>query len=111
MSVDTEVSKLLQSFIPGDTPVLESLVRLHADVQKQSHLDDRTYLLVRIAALVAADAPAVSYLANLAVADEIGVTVDDVRGVLIALGPLLGSARVLSGAEKALTAIAAARQL
>jgi hypothetical protein len=31
--------------------------------------------------------------------------------VLIALGPLVGSARVLSGAEKALQAIAAARQM
>jgi hypothetical protein len=111
MSVDTEVTKLLQSVVPGDTPLLESLVRLHADVQGQSGLDDRTYLLVRMAALVAVDAPATSYLANLTVADQVGVSVEDVRGVLIALGPLLGSARVLSGAEKALTAIAAARQM
>jgi hypothetical protein len=111
MQADTEVTKLLQSVVPGDTPVLESLIRLHAGVQEASGLDDRTYLMVRIAALVAVDAPATSYLANLTVSDQVGVTADDVRGVLIALGPLLGSARVLAGAEKALTAIAAARQL
>ena len=111
MSVDAEVTKLLKSAIPGDTPVLESLVRLHADVQAQSGLDDRMYLMVRIAALVAIDASATSYLANLTMADEVGITADDVRGVLIALGPLLGSARVLAGAEKALAAIAAARQM
>jgi 4-carboxymuconolactone decarboxylase len=111
MSVDAEVTKLLKSAIPGDTPVLESLIRLHADVQEQSGLDDRTYLLVRIAALVSVDASATSYLANLTMAEEAGITADDVRGVLIALGPLLGSARVLSGAEKALAAIAAARHM
>jgi 4-carboxymuconolactone decarboxylase len=111
MSVDTAVTELLQSFIPGEAPLVESLVRMHAGVQEQSGLDDRTYLLVRIAALVAVDAPAASYAVNLTVADEVGVTADDVRGVLIALGPLVGSARVLSGAEKALRAIGAARQM
>jgi 4-carboxymuconolactone decarboxylase len=111
MSVDAAVTQMLQSIIPGEAPLVESLIRMHADVQEQSGLDDRTYLLVRIAALVATDAPAASYLVNLTVADDVGVTADDVRGVLIALGPLVGSARVLSGAEKALTAIATARQM
>ena len=110
MSVDAAVTKALESIVPGEVPLLESLMRLHAGVQEQSGLDDRTYLLVRIAALVATDASAASYLVNLTVADEVGITADDVRGVLIALAPLVGSARVLSGADKALTAIAAARQ-
>jgi alkylhydroperoxidase/carboxymuconolactone decarboxylase family protein YurZ len=111
MSVDTAVTELLQSLIPGEAPLMESLVRMHADVQGQSGLDDRTYLLVRIAALVAADASATSYAVNLTAADDVGITAEDVRGVLIALAPLVGSARVLSGAEKALQAIAAARQI
>ena len=34
-------------------------------------------------------------LVNLPVADDLGVTADGVRGVLIALGPVVGSARVL----------------
>ena len=111
MSEDTVVTNLLESIVPGDAPLVESLIRMHVDTQEQSGLDDRTYLLVRIAALVATDASAASYLVNLTVADEMGITADDVRGVLIALGPLVGSARVLSGAEKALKAIAAARQM
>ena len=111
MSVDAAVTKILESIVPGEVPLVESLVRMHLDTQEQSGLDDRTYLLVRIAALVATDASAASYLVNLTVADEVGVTAEDVRGVLIALGPLVGSARVLSGAEKAVKAIAAARQL
>jgi alkylhydroperoxidase/carboxymuconolactone decarboxylase family protein YurZ len=101
----------MQSIVPGESPLVESLVRMHVDAQENSGLDDRTYLLVRIAALVATDASAASYVVNLTLADDAGVTADDVRGVLIALAPLVGSARVLSGAEKALTAIATARQL
>ncbi|GAA3387801.1 carboxymuconolactone decarboxylase family protein [Cryptosporangium minutisporangium] len=110
MSVDAVVTELLQALVPGEAPLLESLVQLQADTQEQSGLDDRTYLLVRIAALVAVDASAASYLVTLAVADEVGITADEVRGVLIALGPVVGSARVLSGAEKAMTAIASARR-
>jgi len=111
MSIDAAATKILQSIVPGEAPLVESLVRMHADVQERSGLDDRTYVMVRLAALVATDASAASYLINLTVADEIGITADDVRGVLIALAPLVGSARVLSGADKALTAIAAARQM
>jgi 4-carboxymuconolactone decarboxylase len=111
MSVGAPVTEVVQSIVPGEAPLVESLVRMHIDTQEQSGLDDRTYLLVRIAALVATDASAASYLVNLTVADHVGITADDVRGVLIALGPLMGSARVLSGAEKALKAIATARRM
>jgi hypothetical protein len=111
MSVDAAVREILQSIVPDESPLVESLAQMHVDTQERSGLDDRTYLLVRIAALVAIDASAASYLVNLAVADEVGITADDVRGVLIALGPLVGSARVMSGAEKAMQAIVTARQM
>ncbi|GID93781.1 carboxymuconolactone decarboxylase family protein [Amorphoplanes digitatis] len=111
MSVDDAVAALLESVLPGEAPLAETLMRMHSDVQARSGLDDRTYLLVRIAALVAVDAPASSYVVNLTVADELGITADDVRGVLIALAPLVGSARAFSGAEKALSALATARRL
>jgi 4-carboxymuconolactone decarboxylase len=111
MSVDAAVAQILQSIVPGEAPLVESLVRMHVNAQEQSGLDDRTYLLVRIAALVATDASSASYRVNLTAADDVGITADDVRGVLIALGPVVGSARVLSGAEKALKAIADARRM
>jgi hypothetical protein len=44
------------------------------------------------------------------VADAVGISADDVRGVLIALGPVVGSARAMSGAEKAMQAITAAQR-
>jgi len=111
MSVDAAIKEVLQSIVPGASPVVESIARMHAENQEQSGLDDRTFVLVRIAALVAIDASAASYLINLTIADDVGITADDVRGVLIALGPVVGSARVLSGADKALKAIATARQM
>jgi alkylhydroperoxidase/carboxymuconolactone decarboxylase family protein YurZ len=111
MSVDAAIEKTLESIVPGEAPLIETMVRMHAGTQQTSGLDDRTYLLVRVAALVAVDASPTSFLVTLAVADDVGVTADEVRGVLIALAPVLGSARVLSGAEKALQAVAAARQL
>ena len=110
MSVDAAVAEILKSIVPGESPLVESLARMQVDTQAQSGLDDRTYLLVRLAALVALDASSTSYLITLSVADAVGLTADDVRGVLIALGPVVGSARAMSGAEKALQAIAAARQ-
>jgi alkylhydroperoxidase/carboxymuconolactone decarboxylase family protein YurZ len=111
MSVDAAVNKALEEIIPGEAPLIETLVRMNADAQQRSGLDDRTYLLVRVAALVAVDASPTSFLATLAVADDLGVTADDVRGVLVAVAPVVGSARALAGAEKALQAVAAARQL
>ena len=53
-----------------DTPVLDLLARMHADAIKVSNLEPKTFVLVRLAALVALDAPAVSYALNLALADN-----------------------------------------
>ena len=40
-----------------ETPILDLLARMTADSLEASSLDDRTTMLVRIAALVAVDAP------------------------------------------------------
>ncbi len=56
-----------------DTPVLDLLARMTADSVGTSGLDAQTVALVRIAALVASDAPAVSYAQNLAAAGEVGL--------------------------------------
>ena len=78
----------------SDTPVLDLLGRMTADSLEASSLDERTTMLVRIAALVAVDAPPASYLLNLGVAAESGIDEDQIRGVLIAVAPIVGSARV-----------------
>ena len=51
-------------------------------------------MIARLAALVAVDAPAVSYLVNLEAGADVGVDADRVRGVLTAIAPIVGTARV-----------------
>ncbi len=77
-----------------DTPVLDLLASMTADSIAASSLDANTLALVRIAALAAVDAPTVSYLLNLEVAGEVGVDAEQIRGVLAAIAPIVGTARV-----------------
>jgi 4-carboxymuconolactone decarboxylase len=77
-----------------DTPVLDLLASMTADSIAASSLDPEKLALVRIAALVAVDAPPVSYLLNLEAAAELGVDAEQVRGVLAAIAPIVGTARV-----------------
>ncbi len=56
----------------SQTPVLDLLAKMTADSIDATSLDAETLMLVRIAALVAVDAPPASYLMNLGAAGEIG---------------------------------------
>jgi 4-carboxymuconolactone decarboxylase len=94
----------LSSIAMGDAPVLERLVAMNLDSMENSDLDQKTYFLVRLAALVAMDAAPVSYLINLGMAADAGVTLEDAQGTLIAIAPVIGSARVASAAGKVLRA-------
>jgi alkylhydroperoxidase/carboxymuconolactone decarboxylase family protein YurZ len=97
-------SQQLSSVADGDAPVLEQLAVMHLDTLHSSGLDERTYHLARLAALVAMDAAPVSYLVNLGMAADAGVSLDDARGALIAISPIVGSARIASAAGKLLRA-------
>ena len=94
----------LSSIAAGDAPVLERLVAMNLDSMEHSQLDQKTYFLVRLAALVAMDAAPVSYLINLGMAADSGVEVEDAQGMLIAIAPVVGTARVASAAGKVLRA-------
>ena len=63
-------------------------------------------MLVRIAALVAVDAPVVSYLLNLDAASDVGIDAEQIRGVLAAVAPIVGTARIASAAGKIAEALA-----
>ena len=88
------------------TPVLDLLATMTAASIAASDLDAQTLALVRIAALVAVDAPAVSYVLNLEAAAELGVDGDQVRGVLTAIAPIVGTARVASATGNIVKALA-----
>ena len=89
----------------SETPVLDLLASMTADSVEASSLDPQQIALVRIAALVASDAPAVSYALNLALASDLGLTPDDVRGVLTAIAPIVGTSRVAAATGRIVEAI------
>src|SRR5207342_3951982 len=91
-----------------DTPVLDLLAKMTADSIEASDLDEETLMLVRIAALVAVDAPPVSYMLNLGAAGEIGVDEDQVRGVFAAIAPIVGTARIATATGNVAKALAIA---
>ena len=84
----------------ADTPVLDLLASMTAGSLEASTLDVETLMLVRIAALVAVDAPPASYLFNLGAAADLDLDVDAVRGVLAAVAPIVGTTRVVSALGK-----------
>jgi 4-carboxymuconolactone decarboxylase len=95
----------------SQTPVLDLLASMTADSLEASSLDPETLMLVRIAALASVDAPAVSYLLNLGAANQIGVDAEQVRGVLAAIAPIVGTARVASATGKIVDALEVAIEI
>jgi hypothetical protein len=88
--------------VTAATPVLDTLVDLTAASVEHDSLAPREFMLVRMGALIAVDAPPASYLANAGAAADSGVTADDIQGVMIAVAPVVGTARVVSGGGKIL---------
>jgi len=95
----------------GETPVLDLLATMTAASVEASSLDPEQLMLVRIAALVATDAPPMSYLLNLGAADEVGVDAEQVQGVLAAIAPIVGTAHVVAAAGKIARALGIALDL
>ena len=88
-----------------DTPVLDTLADITVASVEHNSLAPRELMLTRIAALIAVDAPPASYLANARAADDSGVTADDLQGIMIAVAPVVGTARVVSAGGKILRAL------
>ena len=94
-----------------ETPVLDLLAGMTADSIEASDLDAETLMLVRIAALVAVDAPPASYLMNLGAAGELGIGEDQVRGVLAAVAPIVGTPRVVAATGNIVRALGFALEM
>jgi 4-carboxymuconolactone decarboxylase len=94
-----------------ETPVLDLLTKMTADSIGASSLDAEAVMLTRIAALVAVDAPPASYMLNLGAAAEIGIDVEQIRGVLAAIAPIVGTARIASATGNITRALGVALEL
>jgi alkylhydroperoxidase/carboxymuconolactone decarboxylase family protein YurZ len=86
---------------PEATPILDLLGDMTSrSIEAAAPLDAQTLMLVRIAALVAVDAPPVSYMLNLGAAGEVGADPERIRGVMAAVAPIVGTPRIASAAGR-----------
>jgi alkylhydroperoxidase/carboxymuconolactone decarboxylase family protein YurZ len=83
-----------------DPGYVEAVVGATAHGTAPAHLDGRSCSLGRIAALFAIDGPESSYGWATSAALAAGVTSDELVDLLIAVAPVIGSARVVSAAPK-----------
>jgi alkylhydroperoxidase/carboxymuconolactone decarboxylase family protein YurZ len=84
----------------SETPVLDTIAAINAVSLVESNLDPNTLILLRLAALVAIDAPALSYLAHVDPSVDAGVTLQQVQDVLVAVAPIVGTPRIVSASAK-----------
>ena len=82
----------------SETPVLDTLAAMTVDSVERCGLTPDTFMLTRIAALAASDAPPISYVANLDTARQAGLTAEQLQDVLVAIAPIVGTARVMTAA-------------
>ncbi len=84
----------------SDNPLLDTVLEMTSASVDRVEFSDEVLLLVRLAALVAVDAPPASYLVNLGAGFGTALTPDDARSVLIAVAPIVGAPRVVSASGK-----------
>jgi len=85
--------------------VLNALLRMHEGSLEESGLDPETFMLVRIAALTTLDAAPASWMVNLKISGEAGIAPERIVGTLIAIAPVIGTARVVSAAGSIVEAL------
>ena len=91
--------------MPAATPVLDTLADINTASIEHTHLMPRELMLARLAALVAVDAPPGSYLANAGAASDSGIAEQDVQDILIAVAPVVGTAKVVSAGGNLMRAL------
>jgi alkylhydroperoxidase/carboxymuconolactone decarboxylase family protein YurZ len=103
--VGAETHQTLAGLSAGNIEVLEEAVGLRDLNRAGSGLDARTFALVKIATLIALDAPPASYAWQIANAIEEGVTAEDFLGVLKAIAPQVGGPKVVAAAPEIMLAM------
>jgi 4-carboxymuconolactone decarboxylase len=104
-AVTPETHEALAGISAGRADVLEEVLALREAQLESSGLDERTFSLVQIAALIALDAPPASYAWQVANAVEAGVSAEDVLGVLRAVALQVGGPRVIAAAPEIMLAL------
>jgi alkylhydroperoxidase/carboxymuconolactone decarboxylase family protein YurZ len=103
--VDAATRDALHGLSLGDLEVLGEALELREAAQESSGLDARTFGLVKIAALIALDAPPASYLWQISNTLDAGATPAEIVGVLRAVAPQVGGPRVIGAAPEIMVAL------
>jgi hypothetical protein len=88
----------------NDELFIEQVLSIGLD-DDHSMLEPSACAVARLGALIALDAPPETYQWDTARALASGVTLDEIVGVLIAVAPMVGIARVVSAAKEVALAI------
>ncbi len=103
--VDQATREALARLALGDPDLLADGLELRARWEATSGLDARSYALVKLAALIALDAPPASYLWQVSNALDAGATPADLMGVLIAIAPQVGGPKIVAAAPELMVAL------
>jgi 4-carboxymuconolactone decarboxylase len=103
--VNEETRDVLAGVAIGDLEVLDEVLAIRETAQASSGLDARSFSLVKIAALIALDAPPASYLWQVSSALDAGATPQDLLGVLRAVAPQVGGPRTMAAAPELMLAL------
>ena len=105
----TDVSKQTAAQLEGlaaqQEDIVASLLEMQLHNLEASGLDPRTYSLVKIAALIALDAPPASYTTQVEFARAAGVEPGEILSVLIAVAPQVGLPRAVAAAPELMLAL------
>jgi 4-carboxymuconolactone decarboxylase len=103
--VGADTHETLSGIATGDVTLLDEALGLREAQRERTGLDARTFALVKIAALIALDAPPASYAWQVANALGDGATPDDILAVLRAVAPQVGGPRVVAAAPEIMIAL------
>lgn len=103
--IGAETHETLSGVATGDVTLLDEVLGLRDAELEQSSLDARTFGLVKIAALIALDAPPASYAWQVTNALADGATAEDILAVLRAIAPQVGGPKVVAAAPEIMVAL------
>jgi alkylhydroperoxidase/carboxymuconolactone decarboxylase family protein YurZ len=101
--IDEATRAALAELALGDPELLGEGLEMRAE--RRSGLDPRSFALVKIAALIALDAPPASYLWQVGNALDAGATPEDLIGVLRAIAPQVGGPKTVAAAPELMVAL------
>lgn len=104
-AVAEDTRSALEGISAGDAEMLAEAIGMRERWMESTGLDPRTYALVKIATLIALDAPPASYAWHVGNALAEGATPEDLVGVLRAVAPQVGGPKVIAAAPEILLSL------